>query len=320
LAEIYESLSAAYRSGLAAVLEAGQAVPSVRGAKSKASNFGQADRPWIDIIGHQVCVQNRAPEVVTPGRLKTHVPYLLGLLAWTLDGRDDLSTLEYYRVSARDFSDDGATMCGAFGHRMFGGDNQFKAVLERLRSDPASRRAFVPIIAASDNLLETLEYPCAAGVQLFVRDRTLHWLTVMRAQQALTVAPYDLSLFGILHHFVAAELGLDVGLYRHFAGTFHIYANEVDIATQIAGEIEPSSLFLPGIVAGQGPAVRAELIACERDIRVAAENQDRDRLNALDRTKWTHDFVRTVSDHLVAFARQRSGIRRQGRARNYSGD
>jgi thymidylate synthase len=302
--------SQAYRDGLRDLLSRGSLVPSVVGAKSKASNFGAGNRPWLELRAYEFSFDNPTPLLPHTPALPMHVPYLLGLLAWTLDGRDDVASLSYYRESALDFSDDGATMCGAFGARLFGGSsygNQIGAILERLRTDPSSRRTFASIILPSDNTLETREFPCAAGIQLFVRDGRLHWLTVMRAEQALTILPYDVCLFSWLHHFVAATLGVLPGFYHHFSGTFHIYENERQLAESVIdSEITVESL--PTIPSGAGREVTHELIGIERNIREAAINSDTGVLDQLNTEPSGSHFCQSTKEVLLQFAKSKLQI------------
>jgi thymidylate synthase len=112
---------------------------------------------------------------------------------------------------------------GAFGHRLYGPDHtrdQLAAVLQRIARDPAHRRTYATILREEDNFLQSREYPCAAGVQLFLRNGCLTWLTVMRAQQALTVLPYDAFLFMQLHQISASQLGTELAGNpgQHFCG------------------------------------------------------------------------------------------------------
>lgn len=301
---MYESIGEAWADGVRNVLRDGQPVESVRSRLSKASNFGAVDRPWIELIAQQIRVRETRASLLTSDVIPLHLPYAIGLLAWTLAGRDDLETLAYYNSSARDFSDDGRTLCGAFGARMQStklDGNQLAAVLERLRSDPASRRTFVPIIEAEDNLQESLEYPCAAGVQLFLRGDELHWLTVMRAQQALTVMPYDLSLFRFVHRYAAALLGARVGDYTHFCGTFHVYEAERSLAHQFLAS-ERREIVLPDIPVGHAESFRDEFVDLEREIRTSTT------LEQVAECRSRHlnfELSRVLRERLIEFALDR---------------
>ena len=139
------------------------------------------------------------------------------------------------------FRTTGESSLGAFGARMRAhrGD-QLAAVAERLRSDPASRRAFISVIDQRDTVSRSRDFPCAIGIQFYVREQSLEALTIMRSQSALMVLPYDAALFMLIHVWLAAVLGLAVGTHTWLANSFHLYDDELQLAQRvIADPAEP---------------------------------------------------------------------------------
>lgn len=295
-----------YHAGLSRILSDGHQVESVRSSLSTASGFGRRDRPWRELIGHIFAVDAVRPFLFQSPELPVHLPYCFGLLAWTLAGHQDVGTLAYYRPSAADYSDNGNTLCGAFGARLFGPDraaDQIGAIVQRLRLDPASRRSYAAITLPGDNLVETREFPCAAGIQFFRREDRLHMLTVMRAQQALTVLPYDVFLFSTLLHFIAADLGVAPGIYRHFSSTFHFYENEIPLVRKVLAS--PTEVIdLPPVEAGQAESLRQELIETEQHIRTAACKSDLGQLKRLAQRPLRFAFNRAARRFLMDFAQR----------------
>lgn len=297
----------AYRDALSRVLD-GSRVPSVQDPLSVASNFGQGDRPSLEVLAATCEVESPLLAVLQPAAVRVNAAYCVGLLAWSLDGRQDVESLEYYRPGGRRFADDAGVLCGAFGRRLLrsGGEGgQLAAVMARLRDDPATRRTWLPIAVPADNVEASREYPCASGVQLFRRGDELHFLTVMRAQHALTVMPYDMFLFRALHSAMAAMLDLDVGKYIHFAGTLHIYEAEVDVAREVLAE-EISVLELPHFPRGADaqPCVN-RLVELERAVRTAAQDGDRAKLVRLQREGESWSVIEECKAILVAHATTR---------------
>lgn len=232
----HPNLAAAYRQGLLDLLQDGQAVPSVMDPTSPASSFGNADRPSIEILGYSFEVKNPYACLVDSEARPLRLPYCIGSFLWTLAGSNDLEHLQSYHPDARNFSDDGISLSGAFGKRLFRYHNeidQISAIVERLQSDPTSRRTFAAICDADDNVRRSREYPCSIGIQYFLREGLLHTISYMRAQHALLILPYDAFLFMGLQCLVAARLGVAVGTYRHFCGTFHIYEAERKFAERV---------------------------------------------------------------------------------------
>jgi thymidylate synthase len=231
----FDTLAEAYSAGLGNLMQRGAVVPSVRDETSVASGFGKEDRPSIELLGYGFELHDPTAAVLECAPCQPRLDYCFGLLTWSLIGSDDVSTLSYYHPAATRFSDDGAHLSGAFGRRLFRheGGSQIAAVVARLKADFSSRRAIAMVLDGADNFRRSREFPCAASVQFFLRDGGLDCIVNMRAQQALFVLPYDAFLFIGLQAVVAAELEVAVGSYRHFAGTFHIYSNERELAETV---------------------------------------------------------------------------------------
>lgn len=235
----HPDLASAYRAGLRDLLSDGLPVPSVQDPRSPASGFGAGDRPSIELIGYSFEVANPAACLVDSEARPLRLPYCVGSLLWTLAGSNDLEHLQAYHPAARNFSDDGISLSGAFGRRLFRYDDridQIDAIVGRLQADPSSRRTFAAICDAEDNVRDTREYPCCIGVQYFLRDGALHTITFMRAQHALLILPYDAFLFMSIQRIVAARLGVRIGSYRHVSGTFHLYESELTFARRVLDE------------------------------------------------------------------------------------
>lgn len=274
--DVFNSFANSYTSGLQAVLDEGNDVPSVRDPLSKASGFGSNDRPYRELIAHRSTVQDPTSCLAVTPHLPVNLSYCFGLLAWSLDGRNDVETPAYYRRGAHEYSDDQHTLSGAFGHRLVTANgNQLEEVVGRIERDPAHRRAFALVLEPQDNFRQSREYPCAVGVHLFLRDGALIWLTVMRAQQALTVLPYDAFLFMGMQQYAAGLLGVPAGRYIHQSGTFHFYDNEAALARKVVDDpVVPASLpAFPATPDGAREAAR-ELVDLESRLRLAAQAKD----------------------------------------------
>ncbi|MDO0924228.1 thymidylate synthase [Streptomyces sp. TG1A-8] len=305
----HQSFASAYVAGLKEVLDEGKHVPSVRDPLSKASDFGRNDRPYRELIGYQTTIEDPASCLAVSPALPVNLPYCLGLLAWSLDGRNDVATPAYYRRGAHEYSDDQHTLSGAFGHRLIthNGD-QLAEVVRRIEQDPAHRRAFALVLEPEDNFRQSREYPCAVGVHLFLRDGALTWLTVMRAQQALTVMPYDAFLFMGLHQYAASLLNVPCGPYIHQAGTFHFYENEESMARKIV-DTPPVAAALPAFpgTAEAGREAARELVLLESRLREAAEAGDRATVDEIAGRKAGCDFTDVARACLATQAYRKLG-------------
>lgn len=291
--DLHANLGAAYRQGLLDLLQSGHPVPSVQDPTSPASGFGTADRPAIELIGYSFEVTNPFACLVDSEARSLRLEYCIGSLLWTLAASNDLEYLQSYHPDARNFSDDGISLSGAFGKRLFQYRNeidQIAAIVKRLQIDPASRRTFAAICNGEDNVRNSREYPCCIGLQYFLRQGALHSITFMRAQHALLILPYDAFLFMTLQCIVAARLGVAVGTYRHICGTFHIYEAERQLANRVLGE--PLRSLEIGHPDGSGTEL-ADAIQFEARARASGRARDtRSLLKMIEAGECGSEFAR----------------------------
>ena len=299
----------AYLRLLAELRTRGSKAPAVTDPMSAASGFGLRNRPAVELLGMQVEIPTGRSGLISSRPVPLNVGYAFGLLAWTLDGRNDVASIDYYRRGTQDFSDDGETLSGAFGARLFRSraGNQMDAVINRLRHDPGSRRAFAAILEPSDNFVESREYPCAIGVQMFARADNLHVISYMRAQQALTVFSYDVFLFTALQQFAAAELGVGSGRYVHTMGTSHYYAEEEELVDAVLAE-GVSVALLPHVPLNRGAQVAAEIVRVERQVRIAAQEGDEATLAKLSAESTDMEWVERARAVYLKQALYRLGV------------
>ncbi|MEQ8327791.1 MAG: thymidylate synthase [Parvibaculum sp.] len=311
----HPSILSAYKSGLQDLLEAGANVPSVTDPLSIASNFGRGDRPSVELLGYSFEVLSPSPTVITSPARNFNVGYYVGLLLWTLSASDSLEWIAYYDKNASKFSQDQATLCGAFGKRLmdYNSIDQLKLLSERLRVDPASRRAVGLLLTPEDGAQIAYDYSCAIAIQYFVREDALTAITYMRAQQALTILPYDAFVFMGLQSFLASKLGIPCGRYIHIAGTFHVYESEKQIA-------EAASRDATGNPLGHIDALDGsldELMAIEKELREAVLAGSAQTIERAKAHRFAvGSFAENARDILVSFAEQELLRRRASRISN----
>lgn len=138
-----------------------------------------------------------------------------------LAGRNDVAALEPYNRQIRKYSDDGATLYGAYGYRL---KDQIVPALERLRVDPADRRVVLEIWRPEDLTAETLDPPCNTQVKLKLRGGRLYMKVECRSNDLhWGLHAVNLVEFGMLHQYMAARLGVELGYQRHDSQSLHIY-------------------------------------------------------------------------------------------------
>jgi len=163
---------------------------------------------------------------------------------WMLAGRNDLEWPKYFNSNFSQYSDDGVTVRGAYGHRWLKhfGYNQLEILARELKEKPDTRRAvltmwdategavhhriFTPIPIPSD--LEVIsgskDVPCNTHCYFDCRGGKLNMTICCRSNDALWGA-YGANAvhFSMLLEYMAAWVGIPVGVMRQFSNNLHIY-------------------------------------------------------------------------------------------------
>jgi thymidylate synthase len=173
----------------------------------------------------------------------------LGELIWYLSKSNALASIAPYIPKYRKESEDGETVYGGYGPRLFGqnGHDQIANVLTLLRDSPTSRRAVIQLFDAADISIRRKEIPCTTTIQLFVRDNQLHLIASMRSNDAFIGLPHDVFCFTMLQEIIARSLGLEVGHYRHMAGSLHLYEDNVGDAKALIDERFQRRIEMPSM-------------------------------------------------------------------------
>lgn len=278
---VSDTVVQAYKGGLQDLINYGFYAPPVLDPKSPASRFGEKPRNAIEIIGYTHEISNPLHTLLSSKIRPVDPFYLAGLAVWFLAGSNSLEWLSFYNKHALYYSNDGQTLCGSFGYRLrYGqlGTDQIECVIKRILNDAGTRRAVATIFFEEDNLHETREFPCALGSHFFLRDNRLHAITYMRAQQALTIFPYDIFIFITLQSYIATRIGVKIGSYYHFCGTYHIYEDEIKMASEISQETITG--FPIGIFDEENAPIKT-LLYLEEKVRTAVSANNIREIKAL---------------------------------------
>lgn len=111
--------------------------------------------------------------------------------------------------------------------RNFGGVDQLKNVVERIKINPECRR----LIVSAWNPPEIPQMglpPCHAFFQFRVLDEKLHLQMYQRSADMFLGVPFNIASYALLLALVAEVTGLKVGTFVHTFGDAHIYENHLD--------------------------------------------------------------------------------------------
>lgn len=149
---------------------------------------------------------------------------------WMLAGREDVATMETFNSQIGQFSDDGVTLAGAYGHRWrhhFQWD-QLLWIVNHLRYLPESRRAVLTMwdgnIDPQRVDLNGKDVPCNTQVYFLNRGDKLDMTVTCRSNDIIWGC-YGANAvhFSYLHEFVALALDQQVGTYYHVSNDWHMY-------------------------------------------------------------------------------------------------
>ncbi|MER0476913.1 thymidylate synthase [Streptomyces sp. Edi2] len=209
---------------------------------------------------HQIDARgNQAREVIGVGfRLpdpRQRLPYLATRKAnpifqfaealWYLAGRRDLEMIGYYAPSMRSSSRDGVNLGGsAYGYTLFNaaeGDtiSPFDRVLELLRTEPDSKRGYLPVFSAAELAVsDNPDMACLAGLHLLARGGRLHMVCNMRANDLDCGLLSDVFSFTMIQEYAAVQLGLELGTYTHFIGSAHVNDRDAERVKRVLDEAD----------------------------------------------------------------------------------
>ena len=117
-----------------------------------------------------------------------------------------------------------------------GAVDQLKQVLEDLRRNPDSRRHIVS--AWNPGYIDQMALPpCHAFFQFYVAEGKLSCQLYQRSADIFLGVPFNIASYALLVHFMARDLGLEVGDFVHTLGDAHIYSNHIEqVKLQISRE------------------------------------------------------------------------------------
>lgn len=244
---IYSTAQAAFQDAVGRVSTRGRQVAPIRDSSSVGSHFGQRSRTSRELLGDAFTLSDPRARIISSTARPIDLPFAVANAVWTLSGSNELEMIAFYNQRGRSFSEDGCTLAGAVGHRIFASaaGNQVSAVLDRLASDPTSRRTVLQVLNPADMIVPPLDTPCSIAFEYLLREKRLSSITFMRSQSVIGVLPYDLFLFTMLQESLAVALGVETGEYHHISGSLHYYEDESHLVTSICSEERTSSGPMP---------------------------------------------------------------------------
>lgn len=224
----------AYRKGLMVAVTYGDLIPSRNG------NVHRVPMP--------VCTRYSQPtqRVLFDGQRHANPFFHLFEGLWMLAGREDVSLPMQFIPSFEQFSDDGVKLHGAYGYRWrnhFGkyerhdsgigeytewnGIDQLETAIRLLKNNPHDRRVVIGMWdPAADLDVASKDIPCNDLIKCGVVRGKLDIQVYCRSND-IVFGAYGANAvhMSMLHEYLAAMVGIPVGIYYQISGDFHAYAD-----------------------------------------------------------------------------------------------
>lgn len=191
---------------------------------------------------------------------------------WMLAGSNDVKWIGQFAKQMFEYSDDGETLHGAYGHRWrkhFGTDQVDQAIFD-LFADKTTRRVVIgmwdPYIDGKVAQAGGKDVPCNTQVMFNVRPNGTLDMTVTNRSNDMIWGAYGANVvhMSVLHEYVAISAGLPMGTYYQISNDLHVYEkhfpllglpNRDDPYCELpSGGGELGQFFEPLMAFGQKPA------------------------------------------------------------------
>lgn len=186
-------------------------------------------QPTRELLSYRTVVPMSQPFVTVHERALSY-NFATAEAAWILSGDNRLSVLRKYAPSYGNYSDDGATLSGAYGPPLL---DQLPYVWRSLMDDPVSRQAVTTIWRPRP--AKSVDVPCTIAVQWMIRNDRLHCFDMMRSSDAWLGWPYDIFTFSMVSAFLALRLrpwfkNIELGNIYLTAASQHLYEKNTAMA------------------------------------------------------------------------------------------
>ena len=210
----------------------------------------------LSVFGHQMRfdLTKGFPMVTTK---KLHLKSIIHELLWFLSGESNIRYLQENGVSIwNEWADENGDLGPIYGvqwreWKTAAGDtvDQIADVIERLKTDPNSRR----IIVSAWNVGEIPGMalpPCHTLYQFYVADNKLSCQLYQRSADVFLGVPFNIASYALLTHMIAQQSDLGVGEFIWTGGDCHLYLNHLE---QVEQQLAREPLPLPRLAIKRKP-------------------------------------------------------------------
>jgi len=246
--------------------------------KSSGNQISNTRGTNLEILGVNIRLKNPKSRI-SKSLKKGKIFSALGELLWYLSGQNTLELIRHYLPGYDENSDDGLTVHGGYGPRLFNrsGINQIENILNLLKKNPNTRRAVIQLFESSDLVGRHKDIPCTTSLQFIVRDNYLHMFVTMRSNDAFKGLPHDIFAFTMIQEIIAKSLDLKLGNYNHSVSSLHLYEEDLAAVSDYLNEGYQVKNIMPDMPIGDPWKSINHLLEIEAGIRTGNKTSSLDQ-------------------------------------------
>lgn len=197
---------------------------------------------------------------------------------WMIAGRNDVEWISRFNSTINQFSDDGKTFHGAYGHRWrhhFADTSdddldQIDIIIELLKKDPTDRRIVLQMWDPHTDLAQKgKDFPCNTQIMFRVALDGKLDMTVINRSNDMIWGAYGANAvhMSMLQEYVASSIGIPVGRYWQIANNFHAYVPILQKTTPIL-QHESDTDFYEAYVGEPYPMMSTDKKTWDEDLSI----------------------------------------------------
>lgn len=221
------------------LLQLAMASPQVDGTQGRLDG---------EIIGASILLDGSQEQFCLNPRRRLSPIYASAELLWYLRMEYDIAMIKAYAPQYEKFADPHGRAFGAYGGRLAGNlehvtdgvsdENLLEEAIVLLQRKPSTKKCVISLWRPDDILYSghrdyythCKDIPCTISWQFLRRGEELHMICNMRSNDLWLGFLYDVYVNTVIQRYVAAKLGCRAGIYRHNAGSLHLYERNVKAA------------------------------------------------------------------------------------------
>ena len=175
---------------------------------------------------------------ITVPERKLNTKYLEAELKWYKSGNPEIGYISKYSNFWKNIVDENNTANSNYGKLAlwdkYSGKSQFEWCVERLQNDQNTRQAIINYNQPIHKYENNKDFVCTLAQQFIVNNNKLDTIVFMRSNDLIYGFSYDVPWFNYLQKLLSKILQIEVGEYRHFATSMHVYERHFEMVENIA--------------------------------------------------------------------------------------